>query len=301
MSSQRAGGDVACPTLPVAPGTGSDRSPTRARLLTLVAAVLIGVPLLVGAVSAHVSLVESDPVDGVVLETAPTVVRLTFDGPVDPFEPDVQVFGTDGQSYESGRPTVDGSTVAVAIRPILTRGEFTVAFTVAAADGHVVDGETHFSLSTAEESVLARADGGGVGSTGPTARTTTQGGPFVGTFEPAIPDTSLPDSTPGEDPVTDGSTPATTENLLSDATESEDSLEPRPTPGSSVAGAPTVAAAAESAADDVTASGSSWRVWLLIIGSLCAVAATYAVLRRRRAGTAVSTDPGPGNGSEHNG
>ncbi len=91
------------------PVTGADR-PGRMRRGAARFAVLLVVCLgaglgLAGPAAAHNVLIASDPADGAVLQQSPTVISLTFDQPVQDFQPVVTVLGADGQRYESGTPS----------------------------------------------------------------------------------------------------------------------------------------------------------------------------------------------------
>ncbi len=111
---------------------------------------------LAGPASAHNVLISSDPADGAVLQTAPGTVRLTFDQPVQNFQPVVAVLGPDGQRYESGSPQVDSTQVSATVSALPAGGEYTIAYRVVSADGHPVQGEVKFQL----------ADSAGSGSAG---------------------------------------------------------------------------------------------------------------------------------------
>ena len=93
------------------------RQPHRqlSRLIVLVLLTLAAGVGLAGPASAHNVLISSDPTDGSTLQTAPTTVRLTFDQPVQNFEPVVTVIGPDGQRYESGSPQVDSTVVTAGV------------------------------------------------------------------------------------------------------------------------------------------------------------------------------------------
>jgi len=84
-------------------------------LLTLAAGVGLA-----GPAAAHNVLTSSDPTDGSTLQAAPTTVRLTFDQPVQDFEPVVTVIGPDGNRYESGAPEVDSTVVTAGVEPVNT-------------------------------------------------------------------------------------------------------------------------------------------------------------------------------------
>ena len=111
-------------------------------VLTALAAVVFA-----GPAAAHDVLLSSDPADGSTVQTAPPSVTLTFDQPVQNFEPVVTVTGPDGQSYQSGSPTVDSTVVTNAVGPLTAAGEYLIAYRVVSADGHPVVGEVKFQFT----------------------------------------------------------------------------------------------------------------------------------------------------------
>jgi len=102
-----------------------------------------------GPAVAHDVLISSDPADGSTVQVAPQTVTLTFDQPVQDFEPVVTVTGPDGQSYQSGSPTVDSTVVTNAVSPLTAAGEYAIAYRVVSADGHPVTGEVKFQFTGA--------------------------------------------------------------------------------------------------------------------------------------------------------
>src|SRR5689334_3328914 len=70
------------------------------RLLTMLLLIMTAGVVFAGPAAAHNVLISSDPTDGSTLQVAPTSVRLTFDQPVQDFEPVVTIIGPDGQRYE---------------------------------------------------------------------------------------------------------------------------------------------------------------------------------------------------------
>ena len=113
-------------------------------VLTALAAVVFA-----GPAAAHDVLLSSDPADGSTVQTAPPSVTLTFDQPVQNFEPVVTVTGPDGQSYQSGSPTVDSTVVTNSVGPLTAAGEYVIAYRVVSADGHPVVGEVKFQFTGA--------------------------------------------------------------------------------------------------------------------------------------------------------
>ena len=136
-------------------------------LLTALAAVGFA-----GPAAAHDVLISSDPADGSTVQTAPATVTLTFDQPVQDFEPVITMTGPDGQSYQSGSPTVDSTVVTSAVGEIIQAGEYVIAYRVVSADGHPVTGEVKFQFNGA---------GSAAAGTPPVAGTSTAGTGAVGT------------------------------------------------------------------------------------------------------------------------
>ena len=115
-------------------------------VLLLAIAAAVG---LAGPAAAHNVLISSDPTDGSTLSAAPTTVTLTFDQPVQDFEPIVTVTGPDGQPHASGAPTIDSNVVTNDVGPLTQSGPYLIAYRVVSADGHPVQGEIHFELAGA--------------------------------------------------------------------------------------------------------------------------------------------------------
>ena len=120
-----------------------------------------------GPAAAHDVLISSDPADGSTVQTAPATVTLTFDQPVQNFEPVVTMTGGDGQSYQSGSPTVDSTVVTSAVGEITQAGEYVIAFRVVSADGHPVTGEVKFQFAGA--ALAVESTGAGSAATGTSA------------------------------------------------------------------------------------------------------------------------------------
>jgi len=117
-----------------------------------------------GPAAAHDVLLSSDPADGSAVQTAPTSVSLTFDQPVQDFEPVVTVTGPDGQSYQSGSPTVDSTVVTNAVGPLTVAGDYVIAYRVVSADGHPVVGEVKFQFTGAPASATSPRTSAAAGS-----------------------------------------------------------------------------------------------------------------------------------------
>jgi hypothetical protein len=82
--------------------------------------LVAGLALLLGAGTAfaHDVLTASDPANGASLATGPSKVTLTFDLPVKEYFSTITVVGPDGNHFEAGPSTVDGSTVSAPVQPL---------------------------------------------------------------------------------------------------------------------------------------------------------------------------------------
>jgi len=213
------------------------------RLLVLMLLTLAAGVGLAGPAAAHNVLTSSDPTNGSTLQAAPTTVRLTFDQPVQDFEPVVTVIGPDGNRYESGAPVVDSTVVTAAVSALPVAGAYSIAYRVVSADGHPVEGEI--------KSELAEGAVGGAPATPAEPATTSE---QVG---------SAANSVPG------GSTDTSEESTS--AASSESTTEAAPVTST------TVAAVAPTA----SSSGLSGWVWAAIAVAGILVAAALVVIFRR--------------------
>jgi len=175
------------------------------RLLVLVLLTLAAGVGLAGPASAHNVLTSSDPTDGSTLQTAPTTVRLTFDQPVQDFEPVVTVIGPDGNRYESGAPTVDSTVVTAGVNALPVPGAYSIAYRVVSADGHTVEGQIKFQLAEGAVGGAGSAPAGSSEATTTGAGTSEAGssGTVTSDAEPLAPATST--STAAVAPVTSSS------------------------------------------------------------------------------------------------
>ena len=154
-------------TTPVARGRSDYNARLSRQLSRLLVLMLLSLAAgvgLAGPAAAHDVLTSSDPTDGSTLQSAPTTVRLTFDQPVQNFEPVVTVIGPDGQPYESGAPQVDSTVVTAGVGALPVAGAYVIAYRVVSADGHPVQGEIHFNLAEGAVVVVESAASSAPGS-----------------------------------------------------------------------------------------------------------------------------------------
>ena len=173
-------------TTPVARVGARPRSRLLPRLIVLLLLTLAAGVGLAGPAAAHNVLISSDPTDGSTLQTAPTTVRLTFDQPVQNFEPVVTVLGPDGQHYESGPPEIDSTVVTAGVGTLPVAGAYAIAYRIVSADGHPVQGEITFELATGAVAT------GGTGAAGTGAAGTGAAGTGAAGSAPSVaPTTSV--------------------------------------------------------------------------------------------------------------
>jgi methionine-rich copper-binding protein CopC len=113
--------------------------------------LLAGLALVLGAGTAfaHDVLTGSDPANGASLAAGPSRVTLTFDLPVKEYFSTITVVGPDGNHFEAGPSTVDGSTVSAPVQPLGPAGGYTIGYRIVSDDGHPVSGLVRFTLTRA--------------------------------------------------------------------------------------------------------------------------------------------------------
>ncbi|HWN32485.1 MAG TPA: copper resistance CopC family protein [Pseudonocardia sp.] len=159
----------------------------------VVVGLVTGLALLFGAGTAfaHDVLTASDPANGSSLATGPSKVTLTFDLPVKESFSTITVLGPDGNHYEAGPSTVDGSTVSAPVQPLGPAGGYTVGYRIVSDDGHPVSGSVRFTLTQA-----------GPGHGAPAAESA---GSSTGSAEAAAPTPGQPGSPDGSQASDSGS------------------------------------------------------------------------------------------------
>jgi hypothetical protein len=135
----------------------------------VLAVTLLATLGLAAPASAHASLIGSDPAEGAVVQTAPTVVTLTFDDALANFEPVVTVTGPDGTAYQTGAPTVDGAQLRSAVAALPVAGAYTIAYRVVSSDGHPVEGTVSFELAATAVAPVASPTPAGTATPDPTS------------------------------------------------------------------------------------------------------------------------------------
>ncbi len=130
------------------------------RRLAFLAALVVTVLISVApSASAHATVVSTSPSDGQVVATAPTVVSVRFDEPVQMQFGALRVFSPTGSRVDEGspsHPTGHSDTVEVALASGLGHGTYTVAWHVISADSHPVSGAFTFSVGSSSATSVSQ-------------------------------------------------------------------------------------------------------------------------------------------------
>lgn len=122
---------------------------------SLVAAVVAALVLaLAPPAAAHAALVDTDPDEGAVLESAPDVIRLTFNEAVQGVPGGVQVFDAAGEEIASSSHTRDADLL-VTLDEEVGDGSLVVAWRVVSVDGHPIAGTLTFAIGAPSPTVDA--------------------------------------------------------------------------------------------------------------------------------------------------
>jgi copper transport protein len=98
------------------------------------------------AAGAHASLVRTEPLDGSVLRSSPTAVRIVFDDTVRR-GPGIEAIRNGGGSVLAGAARVAGGrTLVVPLRPHLADGDYSVRWAIISDDGHLESGVLAFAV-----------------------------------------------------------------------------------------------------------------------------------------------------------
>jgi copper transport protein len=123
------------------------------RRLILIALVTSGVAAATATpASAHATLEATTPEAGASLASAPAVVAMHFDEPVETALGAVRVYDARGRQVQDGgtfHPGGDASRLAVRLRAGLPKGGYTATFRVVSADSHAVSGGFGFAVGGA--------------------------------------------------------------------------------------------------------------------------------------------------------
>jgi copper transport protein len=97
------------------------------------------------AASAHAVLLETDPTDGALLETAPDVMVILFNEPVNPVR--AQILDAAGNDITPANAiTLDGPALRIALPTDLPVGSYIASYRVVSIDSHPIAGSIVFSV-----------------------------------------------------------------------------------------------------------------------------------------------------------
>jgi copper transport protein len=100
---------------------------------------------------AHASLIASDPVDGATLATAPAMLTLSFNEPVDPIA--IRIFNSAGTASAVTQIGREGASLILKPPAALGEGAHVVSWRVISADGHPVGGSLTFWIGSRGETL----------------------------------------------------------------------------------------------------------------------------------------------------
>ncbi len=113
---------------------------------TRTGSIAVAVCLAAGAAAAHPHLQKSTPAEGSTLSAAPSFVELMFSEPARITALSIQKNHSAPEAIKA-LPTDTRPTAKVAL-PTLAPGAYTLSWRVIGADGHVMSGALHFTVSS---------------------------------------------------------------------------------------------------------------------------------------------------------
>lgn len=126
------------------------------RLARLMVIALCGILMQAAVAFAHASLNTSEPQDGAVVGTAPSVYVLTFSEPVSPLS--LKLVRPDGTAIPLTRFDLKDRVVEIAAPSDLGNGTHVLSWRVTSADGHSIGGSVVFSVGAASTAPLVTGD-----------------------------------------------------------------------------------------------------------------------------------------------
>ena len=108
-------------------------------------AALFALPIVITQASAHATLDHSDPRVGNTVKSSPSAVTLWFTQKLEPAFSTITVTNDAGERVDSGKTSVSGSQMSVALRSG-GAGTYHVKWRVLSADTHTTDGSFTFQV-----------------------------------------------------------------------------------------------------------------------------------------------------------
>lgn len=117
----------------------------RSTAITILIVMLWTVPA-----SAHAVLVGTNPKDGASFSSAPTKIAFTFNENIGT-PAFISVQAPDGSTVKTSKATAIDHVVRTTVTDVDKRGRYTASYRVVSADGHVVEGTIHYTVTTGEK------------------------------------------------------------------------------------------------------------------------------------------------------
>ncbi len=136
-----------------------------AAAVALAVGALVALVVTAPAASAHAVLVSSNPPSGATLARPPSTVSLTFDENVRA-PAFVVVTGPGGVRVDNGQAQILDATVTARLKPTAPAGAYTVDYRVVSADGHPVEGQLTYTVTTGAPATASTGSTGSTGSAG---------------------------------------------------------------------------------------------------------------------------------------
>jgi copper transport protein len=123
-------------------------------------ATLLSVLCFATGVSAHASLVSTEPSDGSVLAQAPQTAQLHFNEVVTPVV--ISLIDATGRTRDDAAVRAAGETIVITLPENMPRGTQIISYRVISADGHPVAGSLVFSIGAATAAATSAVNAGSV-------------------------------------------------------------------------------------------------------------------------------------------
>ncbi|GAA3215343.1 copper resistance CopC family protein [Actinocorallia longicatena] len=146
-----------------------------ARRFALPLAVAFAPLLLAAPASAHTELTGSTPGNGATLASAPARIALTFNENLRAGLVKIKIMGANDETWQRGKPAVQGNKVDQPVMPDLPNGAYTVGYRVVSEDGHPVTGTLEFTVNKTSTAPAGTADAPEASAT-PVASASSEGG-----------------------------------------------------------------------------------------------------------------------------
>lgn len=101
-------------------------------------------------VSAHTVLETSNPAEGETVTAPLKQIELTFAEDIEPLSV-LEVRNKSGEEIAAGKITVSNNVLNGTLESALPNGEYTVTWTIAGKDGHIIEGEFSFAVNVPVE------------------------------------------------------------------------------------------------------------------------------------------------------